>query len=280
VSNDAYNKFRSRVAELQSQLNRGTARPTVGRRDVAFTQSRARPPEVATRFPAVGTETKPRDAAGQLTPTAGPAAPFTLPGPGTTPSVTLSRKMLERDAKLERKKLGPLERPVDVVRPKTRGDCYGGERPCPHVGCRYHTYLEVTAAGSLVINRPDVDVDELKASCVLDIADAGPITLEKVGDVFNVTRERARQLEAAAIVSAERAFKADEVKSFRGSCKAVCALSGRRCQLPAHNQEVRHRHERGSFHLVALPDQVHFPERERLERAATAQNDEGLFHAR
>jgi hypothetical protein len=32
-------------------------------------------------------------------------------------------------------------------------------------------------------------------SCSLDVSDAGPITLEKVGDYFGVTRERARQLE-------------------------------------------------------------------------------------
>jgi len=196
-------------------------------------------------------------------------SPFELPPPtaGARVSKTLSQKRLARDARLDRKRLGPKEPPVEAQRPKTRGDCFGGERPCPFVGCRYHTYLDITPAGSLVINRPDVDVAELKASCSLDIADAGPQTLEATGAVMNVTRERMRQLEAATL---------EKVRvRFAGSCRAVCALSGRTCKLPAHGVDVKHRHERGPFHLVALDGQTVFPERERLEREAR-RNPEGM----
>jgi hypothetical protein len=56
---------------------------------------------------------------------------------------------------------------------------------------------------------------------------------------------------------------------YRGSCKARCALSGRRCQLPAHGNERQHHDGRRPFYLVAGAEQERFPERERLEDAAT-----------
>jgi hypothetical protein len=270
---DAFTKFRARIADLQSQLNRGTARPTTSPRPISF--KTARPPQVAAH-PEASPE-KPADAAAPASPLPATAALFSIPSTeGAADSVTLSQKRLRAEAKRDVRLNGARPPPPAVERPKTRGDCFGGPRPCPHVGCRYHTYLEVTAAGSLVINRPDVDVADLKASCSLDVADAGPQTLEAVGAVLNVTRERTRQLESAAIVNAERAFVADEVRAFRGSCKAVCAMSGRKCQLPAHNQNVKHHDGRKAFHLVALPDQVHFPEKERLERVATANVGEAV----
>lgn len=117
---------------------------------------------------------------------------------------------MERDAKLEKLRIGPREQPVnvDAQRPKTRGNCFGGPRPCPYVACRYHTYLDVTPAGSLVINRPDVDVSEMTASCALDVADTGGITLDEVGRVMNVTRERVRQIQDTATVLVKEALEA------------------------------------------------------------------------
>lgn len=84
-------------------------------------------------------------------------------------------------------------------RPRTRGECKDGSRPCPWVSCRYHLYLDVTPSGSLVLNRPDLQVDELQESCSLDEADEGPQTLEAVGALISLTRERTRQVEADAI---------------------------------------------------------------------------------
>src|ERR1019366_2346037 len=34
-------------------------------------------------------------------------------------------------------------------RPKTRGDCVDGPRPCPWAGCRQHLYLEVNPTGNM-----------------------------------------------------------------------------------------------------------------------------------
>ena len=39
----------------------------------------------------------------------------------------------------------------------------------------------------------------MPVSCALDIADAGGCTLETVGDIMNLTRERIRQLEVKAL---------------------------------------------------------------------------------
>lgn len=81
--------------------------------------------------------------------------------------------------------------------PKTRGDCAGGPRPCPLVGCKYNTYLDVVRKGSdqrlryLVIYKEPREPEDVPPheSCVLDIADAGGVTLEEIGAMMNVTRE-------------------------------------------------------------------------------------------
>jgi len=81
-----------------------------------------------------------------------------------------------------------------MQRPTTRAECDRGgtneERQCPFVSCKYHLFWEY------VKHHPDAEVWDLKASCVLDVADEGGSTLENVGEVMGLTRERVRQLEA------------------------------------------------------------------------------------
>jgi hypothetical protein len=89
-------------------------------------------------------------------------------------------------------------------RPKTRGDCLpggiNGVRPCPFVSCRYHLAVNVNReSGSLSETYPGKSLDEVPATCSLDIADEGGSTLEQVGNVMNVTREAARLVEAKAL---------------------------------------------------------------------------------
>lgn len=81
-------------------------------------------------------------------------------------------------------------------RPQKRSDCKDGIRPCPYLGCRYHLALDVTDAGSL--QQPDADLDDLEETCSLDVADRGGMTLEAVGSLLGVTRERIRQIEEMA----------------------------------------------------------------------------------
>ena len=91
------------------------------------------------------------------------------------------------------------EIPSDVKRPKTRGDCVAGPRPCPWVGCRHSLYLDVTESGSIRLTFPDLEVDELHESCALDVAERGGLTLDEVGILTNLSRERIRQLEKPAL---------------------------------------------------------------------------------
>lgn len=95
----------------------------------------------------------------------------------------------------------PADEHADAPRPKTRADCSAVPRPCPFVACIHHLYLDVHArTGNIKMNFPDLEVDELPAdaSCALDVADRDGATLEAVGVVMNLTRERVRQIEVKA----------------------------------------------------------------------------------
>jgi len=99
-------------------------------------------------------------------------------------------------------------------RPRTRADCAGVHRPCPFVSCQHHLYLDVSPdTGSLKYNFPDLEPDQLTDSCVLDLAARGGMTLEDVGAVMNVTRERIRQLEERATQKLER--KKEGLRDYR-----------------------------------------------------------------
>jgi hypothetical protein len=93
----------------------------------------------------------------------------------------------------------PIIPAADPDRPRTRGDCVGGERPCPWVSCRHHLALDVTSAGSLRIAYPDVELEDMAATCSLDVADQGGMALEDIGEVVNLNRERVRQIEEKAL---------------------------------------------------------------------------------
>lgn len=102
-----------------------------------------------------------------------------------------------------------VEYPEGFVRPKQRAECQGGCRPCPLVGCRQHTYLEVIQRGTAIqVNyggREPADVPAAE-SCTLDLVDAheGGMTLDEVAQVLGITRERVRQIEKKAL---EKLFK-------------------------------------------------------------------------
>ena len=89
----------------------------------------------------------------------------------------------------------------DSDRPRTRAECSGGQRPCPWVACKHHLYLDINPrTGSIKINFPDLEPWELPHTCALDVADAGALTLEEIGAVTNLTRERVRQLEVRGLL--------------------------------------------------------------------------------
>ncbi len=93
--------------------------------------------------------------------------------------------------------------PKGAERPRTRGDCLEGGsnaiRPCPWISCRHHLAIDVTKSGSVSLPWRDTPLEELEETCSLDVAERGGMTLEDVGALMNVTRERTRQLEEATL---------------------------------------------------------------------------------
>jgi hypothetical protein len=87
---------------------------------------------------------------------------------------------------------------VPPPRPRTRGDCVDGPRPCPWVSCRHHPFFgEVRTKPRPAW--PGLEPDELPETCTLDVADRGESTLAAIGDLLNLTRERVRQIELEAL---------------------------------------------------------------------------------
>lgn len=94
---------------------------------------------------------------------------------------------------------------AEQTRPRSRGDCGNRRRPCPYVSCRHHLYLDVNPeTGSIKLNFPDKEVWELEETCSLDVAERGGITLEDVGNIMSLTRERIRQIEITSLASMRR----------------------------------------------------------------------------
>lgn len=63
------------------------------------------------------------------------------------------------------------------------------------MSCQYHLYLDVDPVrGSIKYNFPHLEVNEIPETCALDVAEKGGVTLEEVGKLLNLTRERIRQL--------------------------------------------------------------------------------------
>jgi sigma-70-like protein len=105
---------------------------------------------------------------------------------------------------------------LDVLQPVTRANCVDGPRPCPWTSCRHHMLVEGELRGRDAVERSpawapgcrihpaargartlEEALVSLPASCALDVVDANPdgLSLEELGRLLSVTRERARQLE-------------------------------------------------------------------------------------
>lgn len=93
---------------------------------------------------------------------------------------------------------------TDYWRPRNRAECAEGPRPCPFVSCKHHLFIDVSPrTGAIKLNFPDLEVWDLGESCALDVADRGGTTLEDVGAIMNLTRERIRQVEVKALAKLE-----------------------------------------------------------------------------
>jgi hypothetical protein len=109
-----------------------------------------------------------------------------------------------------------------IQRPKTRGDCVEGLRPCPWISCKHHMAGDVTRVGSYRVLNADPRLEwrsrslhpehpikagqleeiaslalRLADTCVLDVADRGPIIAVAV--LLRVHSKSAREAELSAM---------------------------------------------------------------------------------
>lgn len=98
--------------------------------------------------------------------------------------------------------------------PLTRAGCIDLPRPCELRVCRHHVssvrYVPHGHERAIPLGSP---------TCSLDIAADGAKTLEEVGEIIGVTRERVRQLEVDALYSLRTAarfagMRADDISAF------------------------------------------------------------------
>ncbi len=104
---------------------------------------------------------------------------------------------------------------TDYFKPRRRSECAEGPRPCPYVSCKHHLFVDVSPkTGAIKLNFPDLEVWQMGESCALDVADRGGTTLEDVGAIMNLTRERIRQVEVRALAKLEAVRGMDVLREF------------------------------------------------------------------
>lgn len=134
---------------------------------------------------------------------------------GLRRSKTIATRRLTKE---ERAEAAAILAEMSGMRPTTREDCRTAERPCPYISCKYHLYLDVNPeTGSIKINFPDLDVWEMSETCALDVADRGGITLEEVGELLNLTRERIRQVEVHGLEKLRNGYEAPPQEDPEGA---------------------------------------------------------------
>lgn len=123
-----------------------------------------------------------------------------------------SRKAQERAVKAQ--PVTDDERTViDLLRPRFRGECKDGPRPCPWYSCQFHLGADVTEDGRLILHTDPDRLTEFTATCALDVADKGEHTLDTVATLIGWSRERARQIEEGAVRKLKHPSRANVVNA-------------------------------------------------------------------
>ena len=89
-------------------------------------------------------------------------------------------------------------------RPRVRGDCASVPRPCPYVGCRYNTFLDLTPGGKIRRNWNSPEEVPAECSCALDVAERGSHVYSYIARCMNCTRQRVQQIEDKALAHARK----------------------------------------------------------------------------
>jgi predicted nucleic acid-binding Zn ribbon protein len=116
---------------------------------------------------------------------------------------TDSPRVLQASVEADRREWSKLVnvdwQPTDC--PRLNGD----RGPCPFVSCRNHLFTDLNAAGNVVIDPRVAEIESAPYTCAIDLYHSDrEWTLDAVGDVFNVTRERIRQIEQGALEKLRR----------------------------------------------------------------------------
>ena len=181
--------------------------------------------------------------------------------------------------------MSPLPK-LAVVRelPRTRGECQDGQRPCPFIHCRYHLATKLLDGSRRLKVR---FVPRGQDTCALDVADRGHHTLEEVGALLGVTRERARQIEISALFKLrgeleclagiglgarpmkgeddEFAVLLGDGREGRAPLCAVCDRTNQTVRLCDACAPIRQRRLERTHHTPTAPDRV--PRRRRRNPA-------------
>ena len=113
---------------------------------------------------------------------------------------TLGLRHIRRQASRRRARSVGTDAP-DYWRPTTRADCARVQRPCCFVACRYNLFLDTLPEGGIHFTKTDdvLEIAGMGHSCALDVADLGPHSLDDIGELEGLTRERVRQIEFGAL---------------------------------------------------------------------------------
>jgi len=117
-------------------------------------------------------------------------------------------------------------RAAEGGRPRTRGECAGGARPCPFLTCRHHlmtppprslapTPADLAELEQTVMTR----LERGDETCSLDVADRvrrDEITLAEIGDLIGPDRlcqERVRQIETRGLLMLKKELRRARVET-------------------------------------------------------------------
>lgn len=93
--------------------------------------------------------------------------------------------------------------PRRLLPPCRRSDCPPRSEPCRRLFCRYHLWLDPVRnrRGDIVDYRETGAFGDTRHTCALRQAAHGPKTLEEIGSILDLSRERVRQIEEETLAS-------------------------------------------------------------------------------
>ncbi len=158
-------------------------------------------------------------------------------------TVSVQRVSKRERARIEEERAKRTREDADDGRPMTYGDCQDlrlateGNR-CPYLSCVWHLGIDVSRrTGAIRLNFASkdgrgVDLEAMSETCTLRTTERGGLTLEEVGVIMGVTKERVRQIEAdglaaiSKLVDLVRAVdkETDETESSTRDAQAIHAM--------------------------------------------------------